>query len=145
MISSYYFDINDTSKIYEIKTIDNYHNIPIFKIWWELYIFIFLNQNIFENVRIKPDVIVRCRRSGVYIIHILSSTPQLHWKSRKYILSQRILNDASCCHDDQISLSHLGAYCIVVAYSKLYDHHQINKNFVYRCYEFYSSPYNKIY
>lgn len=88
-----------------------------------------VNQNIFENVRIKPDVIVRCRRSGVYIIHILSSTPQLHWKSRKYILSQRILNDASCCHDDQISLSHLGAYCIVVAYSKLYDHHQINDNF----------------
>ena len=103
-----------------------------------------LNQNIFENVRIKPDVIVRCRRSGVYIIHILSSTPQLHWKSRKYILSQRILNDASCCHDDQISLSHLGAYCIVVAYSKLYDHHQINNNFVYRCYEFYASPCNKI-
>ena len=83
-----------------------------------------VNQNIFENVRIKPDVIVRCRRSGVYIIHILSSTSQLHWKSRKHILSQRILNDASCCHDDQISLSHLGAYCIVAAYSKLYDHHQ---------------------
>ena len=88
-----------------------------------------VNQNIFENVRIKPDVIVRCRRSGVYIIHILSFSPQLHWKSRKYIFAQRILNDASCCHDDQISLSHLGAYCTVVAYSQLYDHHQINDNF----------------
>ena len=132
----------NTSKIYK----KNYYEvlkIPIFQDMMRTLEYI-VNQNIFENVRIKPDVIVRCRRSGVYIIHILSSTSQLHWKSRKHILSQRILNDASCCHDDQISLSHLGAYCIVAAYSKLYDHHQINDNFVYWCYEFYSSPYNEL-
>ena len=66
----------NTSKIYK----KNYYEvlkIPIFQDIMRTLEYI-VNQNIFENVRIKPDVIVRCRRSGVYIIHILSFSPQLH-------------------------------------------------------------------
>ena len=65
---------------------------------------------IFWNLRIKPDVFVRCRRSGVQVMYTILSTLQTH-KIGKFDVPKAISMMLVMREMDKVK-THLDAYCI---------------------------------
>ena len=68
------------------------------------------NETLFEKRRIKPDVIVRCRRSGVQFMYKISPILKTY-KIGKFNVSKAISMMLAIGKMNKDSM-HLGAYCI---------------------------------